>query len=220
MPGVYQHHGIDCGDRTVIHYSKAQEVATVLRTPYASFSWGKPVFPVHHETCFVVDAVIERAVSRLGEQRYDLFLNNCEHFATWCKTGRSESKQLANFGFRLDQLNLPEFRRLAERTAQERSPEQAIVLFQRAMGDIATAYQTILQDQQSAQGEVDSWHQVAQVALTQNREDLARAALHRKVKAQKRMEDLTAHLEELVDMQLTLERNRAISEQRYRQPPV
>ena len=216
VPGVYQHHGIDCGDQSVIHYSKAGDVATVSRTPYDSFSWGQPVYPVHHEVCFVANVVVKRAESRRGEQRYDLFLNNCEHFANWCKTGRSESIQLTNFGFRLDQINLPEFRRLVERTAQDRSAEQAIALFQRAMGDIATAYSSILKDQQTAQAEVQSWRQVARLALTKSREDLARAALYRKVKAQKRADSLTAQLAELVDMQLTLERHQAISDQRFR----
>lgn len=215
VPGMYQHHGIDCGDYSVIHYSKAGEVATVSRTSYDSFSWGQAVHPVYHNACFIADAVVERAVGRLGEQRYDLFFNNCEHFATWCKTGRSESAQLANFGLRLDQINLPEFRRLAASTAQERSPEQAIALFEKAMGDIAIAYRSLLQQQQQAHNEVDSWRRVAQLALTQQREDLARAALHRKLTAQRRADDLNANLAELIDMQLTLERNREISEQRF-----
>jgi hypothetical protein len=43
---------------------------------------------------FSPDAVVARAVSRLGERRFDLVLNNCEHFASWCKTGISESRQV------------------------------------------------------------------------------------------------------------------------------
>lgn len=37
---------------------------------------------------------IERAKSRLGEAEYNLALNNCEHFAIWCKTGVHESHQV------------------------------------------------------------------------------------------------------------------------------
>jgi hypothetical protein len=37
---------------------------------------------------------VERARSRLGENKYNLVFNNCEHFAIWCKTGISESKQV------------------------------------------------------------------------------------------------------------------------------
>jgi len=40
------------------------------------------------------DAVIERAESRLGEGGFDFVFNNCEHFATWCKTGISNSDQI------------------------------------------------------------------------------------------------------------------------------
>ena len=37
---------------------------------------------------------VERAFSRVGETKYNLLLNNCEHFAIWCKTGVSESYQV------------------------------------------------------------------------------------------------------------------------------
>jgi hypothetical protein len=159
--------------------------------------------------------VIGRAESRLGEQRYDLFFNNCEHFATWCKTGRSESAQLTSFGLRPDLIDLPGFRHLVERTAQERSPEQAMALFHKASDDIVIAYRSMLQAQQQAQADVNSWHRVAQVALSQQREDLARAALHRKVTAQKRVDDLKADLARLVEMQLSLAQSRSVSEGRY-----
>ena len=36
-------------------------------------------------------------MSRIGEQRYNLLFNNCEHFATWCKTGRHRSEQVDSF---------------------------------------------------------------------------------------------------------------------------
>lgn len=39
-------------------------------------------------------AVVSRARSRLGESRFDIMLHNCEHFATWCKTGISDSEQI------------------------------------------------------------------------------------------------------------------------------
>ncbi len=40
------------------------------------------------------EETIARARSRLGEDRYHLVVNNCEHFAIWCKTGISESHQV------------------------------------------------------------------------------------------------------------------------------
>ena len=33
-------------------------------------------------------------MGRLGEQRYNLLFNNCEHFAVWCKTGQHRSGQV------------------------------------------------------------------------------------------------------------------------------
>lgn len=207
IDGVYQHHGIDYGDGSIIHYRKTGDQAIISRTSFEIFSWGNPVYPVHHSLVDSTDVVIDRAESRLGEQQYDLFFNNCEHFATWCKTGRWESAQLANFGLRLDQLSLPEFRHLAA-SSHSRSPDQALRSCQRAIADIAVAYQTSLTQQQAAQAEVESWQRVAQRALTKNREDLARAALYRKVEARGRVQRLTEQLQQLVELELNLQRQR------------
>ena len=43
---------------------------------------------------FSPEETVERAYSRLGEQKYNLLTNNCEHFAIWCKTNISESWQV------------------------------------------------------------------------------------------------------------------------------
>ena len=40
------------------------------------------------------EETVKRAKSRLGEKAYNLTKNNCEHFALWCKTGRSFSRQV------------------------------------------------------------------------------------------------------------------------------
>ncbi len=40
---------------------------------------------------------IERAASRIGERRYSLTSNNCEHFANWCATGAAVSHQVIAF---------------------------------------------------------------------------------------------------------------------------
>lgn len=40
---------------------------------------------------------VKRARQRLGETEYNLILNNCEHFALWCKTGLHESHQVEDF---------------------------------------------------------------------------------------------------------------------------
>ena len=42
------------------------------------------------------DEAVERARSKLGKGGYNLALNNCEHFAVWCKTGVKDSSQVNN----------------------------------------------------------------------------------------------------------------------------
>jgi len=41
--------------------------------------------------------VLERAKSRLNEQKYNPFQQNCEHFATWCKVGEKSCSQILPF---------------------------------------------------------------------------------------------------------------------------
>jgi len=40
------------------------------------------------------EETVQRALSRVGEENYNLLSNNCEHFAVWCKTGVAESYQV------------------------------------------------------------------------------------------------------------------------------
>ena len=69
---------------------------------------------------------------------------------------------------------------LAARAALNESPVKTKALFQEALNNIAIATQTILPSYEKATDDVLTWHRVAQRALTKDREDLARAALHRK----------------------------------------
>jgi len=208
VPGVYEHHGIDCGNESIIHYYKGGEMATVARTPRELFARGGRIFVKPRATAFLPHIVVQRAESRLGEQRYDLLTNNCEHFANWCKTGRNDCEQLAGFGLQIDRYNLPDLRQLIAGTARDRTPDEAISLFHDALGNIAAAHRTLRGQYDQARQDIDTWQRVAQAALQRDREDLARAALHRKVDAQKRADHLTEKLAELVDVQLTLEQNR------------
>lgn len=43
---------------------------------------------------YTPEETVQRAKSKLGEQKYNLVTNNCEHFAIWCKTGISQSHQV------------------------------------------------------------------------------------------------------------------------------
>ena len=89
--GLFNHHGIDLGDGTVAHYLEGREI---LRSPLEEFSRGQPLRVISHPDSSPVGVTLRRAMGRLGEQDYNLLFNNCEHFATWCKTGRHHSGQI------------------------------------------------------------------------------------------------------------------------------
>lgn len=89
--GLFLHHGIDLGDGTVAHYLEGREI---LRSSLDDFSQGQPVSVVPHAECSLQGVTLRRAMGRIGEQNYNLLFNNCEHFATWCKTGRHRSAQV------------------------------------------------------------------------------------------------------------------------------
>jgi hypothetical protein len=91
--GLFTHHGIDLGDGTVAHYLEGREI---LRSPVEEFSRGQPLSVVTYPegSCSTAGVTLRRAMGRIGEQRYNLLFNNCEHFAHWCKTGRHRSSQV------------------------------------------------------------------------------------------------------------------------------
>jgi hypothetical protein len=91
--GLFVHHGIDLGDGTVAHYLEGRQI---LRSNLQDFSLGQPVSTVPYPpgSCSPPGVSVHRALGRLGEQRYNLIFNNCEHFAHWCKTGRHRSAQV------------------------------------------------------------------------------------------------------------------------------
>ena len=45
---------------------------------------------------YSAEETIKRARSKLHEKEYNLLFNNCEHFATWCKTGLAKSYQIGD----------------------------------------------------------------------------------------------------------------------------
>lgn len=89
----YEHHGIDCGNGSVIHY----DGEAIRRITLSAFRQGESINYKHYraEQCFHPDVTVRLAESCLGEALYDLWINNCEHFATWCKTGKWESEQVS-----------------------------------------------------------------------------------------------------------------------------
>lgn len=94
----YSHHGIHVGAGRVVHYagfSSGLHRGPVEEVPLAEFADGRPV----HIKCaanarYSGAEVAARARSRLGEDRYRLTTNNCEHFCEWCVHGESRSEQV------------------------------------------------------------------------------------------------------------------------------
>jgi len=59
------------------------------------FAGGRAVFVIEHaEACLDAREVIARVRSRLGEKKYRLFSNNCEHFCEWALHGVARSFQV------------------------------------------------------------------------------------------------------------------------------
>lgn len=98
LGGVYFHHGIDMGDGTIIHFSGEParlRHAEVRLDTVEEFCDGAPLEIVRHEgECRPPDAIVAAAKERLGARGYRLWRHNCEHFATYCVTGRSQSAQV------------------------------------------------------------------------------------------------------------------------------
>lgn len=93
----FWHHGIDCGDGTVIHYTgepKNLANASVARTSMDAFAKGGAIRTVKSATTRDPEEIVRRASSRIGESRYGVVRNNCEHFVHWCRTGMPSSKQV------------------------------------------------------------------------------------------------------------------------------
>lgn len=95
----YLHHGIYVGSGRVVHYSglayglrrgPVEEISLARFTDGRSIRMIAGAAPSHFDRC----EVVRRARSRVGENSYRLFSNNCEHFCEWCVYGEHRSYQV------------------------------------------------------------------------------------------------------------------------------
>ena len=94
---AYFHHGIYVGNGRVIHYAGwfhsagglVEEVTIEQFTEGRFCSIGR--MPANRQSG---NEIVRRARSRLGEQRYHLLNNNCEHLCNWCQLGECRSEQV------------------------------------------------------------------------------------------------------------------------------
>lgn len=97
----YRHYGVVSGSNRMIHYTGESgdfgDGLVVQETDIAHFIDGADRFEIldfkKTNDLFTPEQTVERARQRLGEADYGFLNNNCQHFAFWCKTGRSVSGQ-------------------------------------------------------------------------------------------------------------------------------
>jgi hypothetical protein len=94
----YTHHGIYVGLGRVVQYrglSRGLARGPVEEVSLSQFAQGRPIrLRVEESRWSNRDEVARRARSRLGENRYNLLTNNCEHFCEWCVRGEHRSYQV------------------------------------------------------------------------------------------------------------------------------
>ncbi|CAB3733292.1 lecithin retinol acyltransferase family protein [Paraburkholderia rhynchosiae] len=94
----YEHHGIYVGNGRVVHYAGFAGSAhrgPVEEVELDRFAAGHPL-SIRATPCarYIGEEAVCRARSRLGENRYRLLTNNCEHFCAWVLLGESRSEQV------------------------------------------------------------------------------------------------------------------------------
>jgi hypothetical protein len=96
----FAHHGIYVGGGRVVQYgglSWGLRGGPVEEVPLSQFSQRRPVWVrVVGSHFYDQQEVARRARLRLGEDRYSLLTNNCEHFCEWCVRGQPRSDQVDN----------------------------------------------------------------------------------------------------------------------------
>lgn len=110
----YEHEGIWLGDGTVVHFTgepgTGKVGAAIRRTSYDNFAKTGVVYEDHWGPArrgrrpggFVHPALMAIcALAHCGEVGYDLFGNNCEHFASFCSRGLRTSGQVSRARFSL-----------------------------------------------------------------------------------------------------------------------
>lgn len=94
----YTHHGLHVGHDKVLHYaglSDGLSGGAIELTSVGAFANRRKVqVKEYSKRKFSRSKSVERGYSRLGEDRYNVAFNNCEHFVTWCITGAHDSSQV------------------------------------------------------------------------------------------------------------------------------
>ncbi|MGL6242288.1 lecithin retinol acyltransferase family protein [Pseudomonas sp.] len=93
----YMHHGIYLGGGNVAHYSgfsSSFRPGPIEVIDLERFANGKTVWMYPQQCEYASHEIANRARSRVGENQYRILSNNCEHFCSWCISGKSYSAQV------------------------------------------------------------------------------------------------------------------------------
>lgn len=94
----FTHHGIYVGRDKVVHYKSVLRQfrrGPVEEISLECFAHGRAIWiQIHSSPRFDASEVVRRARSRVGEDCYRLFTNNCEHFCEWCLQDEERSYQI------------------------------------------------------------------------------------------------------------------------------
>ena len=94
---LYSHHGIYAGDRTVIHFKgieKEKKDPVVIITGIDHFLDSGKLRRRQYKKRLAPSETLKLARAHLSQKGYSLAFNNCEHFASYCATGKKKSKQV------------------------------------------------------------------------------------------------------------------------------
>ena len=94
---LYSHHGIYAGYGYVIHYTGAEKEKKdplVTNTEIEDFLKAGKLRRRDYKKRLSHSESLNTAKKHLSENSYSFVFNNCEHFATYCVTGKKRSKQI------------------------------------------------------------------------------------------------------------------------------
>jgi len=119
----FLHHGIYVGEGKVVHYAGSTHgffSGPVEEVALDQFTCGRPVWASYEAPAnFCADEIIRRARSRVGENHYRIFSNNCEHFCEWCLRGEHRSHQVEAL-LSIPGLGLEAIKRLIQKGSYKR----------------------------------------------------------------------------------------------------
>ena len=93
----YTHHGIYVGDGRVIHLAgsiREKTDPTVHETDLSAFLKNGALRRRDYDNRLPPSETIRLAKAQLTKGRYSMIWNNCEHFSSYCTTGKRKSRQV------------------------------------------------------------------------------------------------------------------------------